>query len=57
MNPSIGPDPTDFDRAGAIIAFQRPIGNVAPDQDPTSTPRTSSVVDSGARWMPPVFCK
>ena len=34
MNPAIGPDATDFDRAGAIIAFQRQPGNRSPDVDP-----------------------
>ena len=36
MNPSIGPEPSDFDRVGAIIAFQRPPGNRSPDTDPDS---------------------
>ena len=31
MNPAIGPEPTDFDRAGAIVAFQRTPGNRSPD--------------------------
>jgi hypothetical protein len=58
MNPSIGPEPTDFDRAAARVAFQRPPGNRAPDIDPTSSARTFSVTgDSGGRWMPPVICK
>ena len=49
MNPAIGPQPTEFDRSGAIIAFQRPPGNVSPDTDPgTSTPRPFSV--GGGRW-------
>ena len=34
MNPSLGPSPTDFDRAAALIAFQRPVGNTSPDTDP-----------------------
>jgi hypothetical protein len=54
MNPSIGPEPTDFDRAGAVIAFQRPVGNVAPDSDPSSTPRTFSITEGGARWHAPI---
>ena len=54
MNPAIGPDPTDFDRAGAIVAFQRPVGNVAPDTDPTTGPRTFSVSEGGARWSAPI---
>ena len=37
MNPSIGPEPTEFDRAGAVIAFSRPVGNRSPDVDPSST--------------------
>ena len=36
MNPAIGPELNDFDRAGAMIAFQRPVGNRAPDVDPGS---------------------
>jgi hypothetical protein len=35
MNPAIGPEPTDFDRQGAIIAFQRVPGNMSPDTDPS----------------------
>ncbi len=34
MNPSIGPEPTEFDRAGAIIAFARPVGNKSPRRRP-----------------------
>ena len=41
MNPAIGPEPTVFDRQGAIIAFQRPPGNQSPDTDPVE--RTSLV--------------
>ncbi len=26
MNPSIGPEPTEFDRQGAMVAFARPVG-------------------------------
>jgi len=53
MNPSIGPEPTEFDRQAAVVAFQRPIGNVSPDADPGTT------VKSGAwsiRWAAPVRC-
>lgn len=50
MNPAIGPEPTDFDRAGAVIAFQRAPGNRSPDIDPASGPRTSSVTEGGGRW-------
>jgi hypothetical protein len=55
MNPAIGPEPTEFDRAGAIIAFQRPPGNRAPDIDPSSTPSFSSGPNGSARWATPVF--
>jgi hypothetical protein len=51
MNPSIGPEPTDFDRVGALIAFARPVGNKSPDIDPSST--VLSVSSGGARWMGP----
>ncbi|HVH26071.1 MAG TPA: hypothetical protein VM818_04905 [Vicinamibacterales bacterium] len=55
MNPSIGPEPTDFDREAALIGFQRPPGNVAPDTDPQ--PATSASKSAGpteVRWSPPV---
>ena len=55
MNPAIGPEPTEFDRAGAIIAFQRLPGNRAPDIDPSTTPSFSSGSTGGARWADPVF--
>lgn len=54
MNPSVGPEPTDFDRASAIIAFQRPPGNVAPDTDPTAAVSTRWASGEDARWAPPV---
>jgi len=54
MNPAIGPEPNAFDRGGAMIAFQRPVGNVAPDTDPTTTPRTFSITEGGARWNAPI---
>jgi hypothetical protein len=57
MNASIGPEPTDFDRAGAVIAFQRPPGNRSPDTDPSNSGlRTSLTAESGGRWVPPVMC-
>jgi hypothetical protein len=56
MNPAIGPEPTDFDRAAAVIAFQRPPGNHAPDVDPSSSAGLFSASAGGGRWMPPVFC-
>jgi len=51
MNPSIGPEPTDFDRAGAIIAFSRPVGNKSPDIDPTTT--ALGVSTGEGRWSGP----
>jgi len=51
MNPSVGPEPTDFDRMAALIAFARPVGNKSPDVDPTSTVLSSSV--GGGRWVGP----
>jgi hypothetical protein len=52
MNPSIGPDVTDFDRTGAVIAFQRPIGNLTPDTDPGAANRPFSF--TAARWVAPI---
>lgn len=58
MNPAIGPEPTNFDRVAARVAFQRPPGNHAPDVDPAPSSRTLSVsADSGGTWVPPVICK
>ena len=51
MNPSIGPEPTEFDRAGAIIAFARPVGNKSPDVDPASTALSAST--GAGRWVAP----
>jgi hypothetical protein len=56
MNPAIGPEPTDFDRAAARIAFQRMPGNKAPDIDPSPT-RPLFATAEGGHWMPPVFCR
>ncbi|MCA1560119.1 MAG: matrixin family metalloprotease [Acidobacteria bacterium] len=56
MNPAIGPEPTDADRAGAVIAFQRPPGNRSPDVDPSSSARTLATVGGQARWVS-VFCR
>lgn len=57
MNPSIGPEPTDFDAHGASIAFQRYPGNRAPDIDPTFRTGSPFLTTSGARrWAPPVIC-
>jgi hypothetical protein len=51
MNPSIGPEPTDFDRAGALIAFERPVGNRSPDIDPSTS--VIGVSTGEGRWMAP----
>jgi hypothetical protein len=56
MNPSIGPEPTENDLAGARIAFQRPPGNHAPDIDPGSTPRTFLTTGGSARWVT-TYCR
>ena len=53
MNPAIGPEPTDFDRAAAIVAFQRQPGNVSPDRDPMSGPQ-NPFAPTAARWTGPV---
>jgi hypothetical protein len=55
MNPAIGPEPSDFDRAGAMIAFQRPVGNRAPDVDPSTS--TLSVSTGEGRWSAPTVCR
>jgi hypothetical protein len=55
MNPSIGPEPNDFDRAGAMIAFQRPVGNRAPDVDPASS--SISLSTGAPRWSAPTVCR
>ena len=57
MNPAVGPELTVFDRQGAIIAFQRPPGNQAPDTDPAATTSTpfGVGVSSTAVWSPPIF--
>lgn len=57
MNPSLGPEPTDFDRAAAIVAFQRPPGNRSPDVDPAATVSGTALSSSGGGvWQPPVIC-
>jgi hypothetical protein len=52
MNPIIGPEPNDFDRSSALIAYQRPVGNKAPDVDPTTS--TLSMETGEVRWSVPV---
>jgi hypothetical protein len=54
MNPAIGPEPTQFDRAGASIAFQRPVGNTSPDTDPGGTTRAFRATDFTVRWSVPI---
>jgi len=54
MNPSIGPEPTEFDRQAAVVAFQRPPGNVSPDTDPGTTARSGPW---NVRWSAPVSCR
>jgi hypothetical protein len=49
MNPSIGAEPTDFERIGAIIAFDRRPGNRSPDTDPESARRPTFGL-STSRW-------
>jgi hypothetical protein len=62
MNPAIGPEPTDFDRQGAAIAFQRMPGNQSPDSDIAEAPHTSTGGIFGMRslsrvmWSVPVVC-
>ena len=53
MNPSIGVEVTAFDRSAATIAFQRPIGNRAPDVDPSGVPVQRSSL-GGLTWGPKV---
>lgn len=53
MNPSIGVEVTAFDRAAASVAFQRPIGNRAPDADPSGVPSQRSSL-GGLTWSAPI---
>ncbi len=55
MNPSVGAEPNEFDRAGALIAFQRPVGNRAPDVDPENAVAVST--GGAARWSAPTICR
>jgi hypothetical protein len=55
MNPSVGPEPNEFDRAGALIAFQRPVGNRSPDVDPENAIAAST--GGHLRWSPPTICR
>ena len=62
MNPAIGPEPTEFDRQGAAIAFQRLPGNQSPDSDVADAPRSSTGGIFGGRslsrviWSQPIIC-
>lgn len=56
MNPSLGANVTDFDRAAAAIAFQRPTGNRAPDVDPSGGANIRAN-DRLLVWAPPVYCR
>jgi hypothetical protein len=49
MNPSIGAEPSDFERVGGVIAFQRQPGNRSPDTDPGSAKRPTFGL-STSRW-------
>ena len=55
MNPAIGPEPNDFDRAGSLIAFQRPVGNRSPDVDPENAVAASTA--GPVRWSSPTICR
>jgi hypothetical protein len=51
MNPVLGSDVTEFDRQGALIAFQRPPGNRAPDTDPASSSLRALTDGAPGRWV------
>ena len=55
MNPAVGPELNDFDRAGAMIAFQRSVGNRAPDVDPASASISASTGER--RVSAPTVCR
>jgi hypothetical protein len=57
MNPSIGPEPTDFDRTAALLAFERSPGNMSPDTDPAPTGIRGfgNGGSSNIRWAAPVY--
>jgi hypothetical protein len=52
MNPTIGPEPSDFDRFAAGIIFQRPPGNTSPDTDPG--PIAHGLSEQPGRWTAPI---
>lgn len=55
MNPAVGPEPTDFDRAAPKIAFQRLPGNRSPDIDPAVSGIFSATTGE-AQWKS-VICR
>jgi hypothetical protein len=55
MNPAIGPEPTEFDRTAAIVAFQRQPGNVSPDTDPQGA-AGNPFKPRETMWVAPVAC-
>jgi len=56
MNPSVGPEPTTFDRQAARIAYDRPPGNKSPDEDPSYSSGRGIFITTGGpvRWSPPI---
>lgn len=52
MNPAIGPAPTEFDRSAAMIAFERMPGNLSPDDDVSSAPRSPGGFGGGSTARP-----
>jgi hypothetical protein len=59
MNPAIGPEPSEFDRQGSIIAFQRLPGNQSPDSDVAAQPTGNifGLRPFGAPiWSRPIIC-
>ncbi len=55
MNPSIGPEPTQFDRDASKIAFDRFPGNRSPDTDPAVASGPFGVTN-GTRQLRTVVC-
>lgn len=61
MNPAIGPEPTEFDRQAALVAFQRLPGNQSPDSDIATRPRRPGGIfgvgsPGRVNWWEPVTC-
>ena len=59
MNPAIGPEPTEFDRTAATIAFERVPGNQSPDNDVAEAPRAPGGIFGERRigkhiWVAPI---